>query len=169
MTLIRRDADGAHLVADDPWRFVEDEAALPASGDVVVTLERWRTEGPTLRRRAGRTGLRLPGQADPDVVAGELEGISLVAVDFPKFTDGRGYSLARVLRERHRFAGELRAVGQVLRDQLFYLARCGFDAFELAAGKDVDDALAAFGDFSVTYQPAADGAAPIWRRRAGSA
>jgi uncharacterized protein (DUF934 family) len=168
MTLIRRDADGARVVTDDPWTAVEDGATVPEGGDVIVSLERWREEAEALRGRTGRVGVRVPGDADPDALAPLVDGVPLVAVDFPKFTDGRGYSVARVLRDRHGYAGELRAVGQVLRDQLFYLARCGFDAFELAEGKDVDDALAAFGDFSVTYQPAADDAQPIWRRRAAT-
>ncbi|HJL16220.1 MAG TPA: DUF934 domain-containing protein [Sandaracinaceae bacterium LLY-WYZ-13_1] len=169
MTLIRRDEAGARVVPDDPWTALEDEAAAPAEGDVTVSLARFERELDDLRARPGRTGVRVPGDADPDAIGPLLAEAPLVTVDFPKFTDGRGYSVARVLRERHGFAGELRAVGHVLRDQLFYMARCGFDTFELTEGKDVDDALAAFEDFSLSYQPAADGTAPIWRRRAAEA
>jgi len=165
MTLIERDARGARVVVGDPWAAVEDGAPVPDGGDVTVSIERWRGEAEALRARSGRVGVRVPGDADPDEIGPLLEGVSLVTVAFPKFTDGRGYTVARVLRERHGYAGGLRAVGHVLRDQLFYLARCGFDAFELAEGKDAGDALAAFGDFSVTYQPAADVPEPIWRRR----
>jgi uncharacterized protein (DUF934 family) len=89
----------------------------------------------------------------------------MVAVHFPKFNDGRGYSSARLLRERLGFAGELRAVGDVLRDQLFLLARCGFDSFALRADQDPASALSAFKDFSVRYQAATDEVLPLFRRR----
>ena len=93
-----------------------------------------------------------------------LDEVTLLAVEFPKFTDGRGYSIARILRDRYGYTGELRAVGDVLHDQLLFMARCGFDAFELKAGKDIDGALAAFDAFSVYYQGAADEPEPLWRR-----
>ena len=133
---------------------------------MLVSLARWQSETEALRARGAPVGVAVPGETDAEAV--DLEGAVLIAVEFPKFTDGRGYSFARVLRSRVGYVGELRAVGQVLRDQLFYMARCGFDSFELVDGKDVDDALAAFRDFSVTYQPASDDDAPIWRRRAES-
>lgn len=164
MTLLRRDEGGAS-VAPDTWRALDDDAPAPDEGDVLVALARWQAEASTLRERSGRVGVRVPNETDPDALGPLLDGVALVAVEFPKYTDGRGYSIARVLRERHAFAGELRAVGNVLRDQLFYMARCGFDSFDLTDGKDVDDAIAGFRDFSVTYQPAADGGEPIWRRR----
>jgi uncharacterized protein (DUF934 family) len=107
----------------------------------------------------------VPGETRAEELARDLEGVALVRVVLPKFTDGRAYTLARLLRSRLAFAGELRVTGDVLRDQLFYLARCGFDAFELPEGADVSDALRAFADFTVTYQPAADHDEPIWRRR----
>lgn len=165
MTLIRRDAEGARVVHDDPWVFIADDAALPPDGDVIVSLARWRAEGEALRVRGGRVGLRVRGDTDPAELAAELGGVALVEVELPKFTDGRLYSLARLVRDRHGYTGELRVTGDVLRDQLFYLARCGFTTFRLAPGRDVADALRAFEDFSVTYQPAADHAEPIWRRR----
>ena len=93
-----------------------------------------------------------------------FERIALVAIRFPAFTDGRGYSTARLLRQRHGWTGELRAVGDVLRDQMFYLARCGFDTFDLKDGESVAEALAGFGDFSEAYQSAAD-RGPLFRRR----
>ncbi len=162
MTLIRRDADGARVV-DDAWRALGDEEAIPAEGDLVVSLDRWRRDRDALRGR--RVGLSVPGDTAPEELASDLEGLSLIVVHIPKFSDGRAYTLARLLRGRFGYEGELRAAGNVLRDQLFYLARCGFTSFELAPGRDVSDALAAFADFSVTYQPAADHDQPIWRRR----
>lgn len=164
MTLIRRDARGARVVDDDPWLTVADDAELPPDGDLLVSLARLRRDRDRLRGRA--LGVRVPGDTPPEELARDLDGVALVVVDLPKFTDGRAYTLARLLRGRFGYEGELRATGDVLRDQLFYLARCGFTSFELAPGRDVADALRAFEDFGVTYQPAADHDEPIWRRRA---
>ena len=94
--------------------------------------------------------LRLEPADDPASVS--LEGVARVEVNFPKFGDGRGYSIARLLRERHGYRGELRAVGQVARDNLHFLERCGFDAFLLRDGEDPHEALRGFEDFSVSYQ-----------------
>jgi len=102
---------------------------------------------------------------DPLTLDGKLVGVTLIAIDFAKFSDGRGLSSAALLRKRIGYTGELRAVGDVARDQLFQMARCGFDAFELRDGQDVDDALKAFCDYGEVYQDAADGRAPIFRRR----
>jgi len=89
-------------------------------------------------------------------------------VRFPKYADGRGYSIGRLLRERHGYRGELRAVGEVARDHLQLLAQCGFDAFELRAGEDVEEALGAFEDLSESYQATAAQPLPLFRRRAGA-
>jgi uncharacterized protein (DUF934 family) len=141
------------LVAD-AWREAT-EGPLP-EGDVIVPLARFAVERDALLARDGRLGVRLGPDDDPAGLAGDLARLDLIALSFPKFTDGRAYSQARLLRERLGFAGELRAVGDVLRDQLLLMARCGFDAFELRADKDPDDALGAFADYSVAYQaPAA--------------
>jgi uncharacterized protein (DUF934 family) len=105
-----------------------------------------------------------PGD-DPALVAVSLGRARVVAVRFPKFGDGRGFSLARLLRERYGYKGELRAIGAVGRDHLYYMAQCGFDAFELRAGEDPDEALAAFGDFSDAYQSTTAQPLPLFRRR----
>lgn len=105
-----------------------------------------------------------PGD-DPGALAGSLERLTVVAVNFPKFGDGRGYSIARLLRERYGYRGELRAVGQVARDNLYFMAQCGFDAFELRAGEDPKEALAAFNDFSEVYQASVARPQPLFRRR----
>ena len=104
---------------------------------------------------------------DPARLAGSLAGIGVIAVNFPKFGDGRGYSIARLLRERHGYRGELRAVGEVGRDHLYFMAQCGFDAFELRAGENAEEALAAFRDFSEGYQATAAQPQPLFRRRLG--
>ncbi|MFZ1860513.1 MAG: DUF934 domain-containing protein, partial [Candidatus Competibacter sp.] len=109
-------------------------------------------------------GVRLPNTADVTELAEDLPKLAVVALEFPKFSDGRAYSQARLLRERFGYRGEIRAVGDVLRDQLFFMARSGFDAFELREDRSLEEALAAFGDFSESYQPAADQPQPLYRR-----
>ncbi|MGH6886929.1 MAG: DUF934 domain-containing protein [Geminicoccales bacterium] len=102
---------------------------------------------------------------DPGTLAQALGRIKAIAVRFPAFGDGRGYSIARLLRERYGYRGELRAIGQVARDNLHFMAQCGFDAFELRAGEDAQAALAAFNDFSETYQATVARTQPLFRRR----
>ena len=110
--------------------------------------------------------LRLEPADDPAAVAGRLAGAARVEVNFPKFGYGRGFSIARLLRSRYGYRGELRAVGEVTRDHLYYMEKCGFNAFELRAGEDAAEALAAFDDFSESYQAKAARPVPLFRRRA---
>ena len=110
--------------------------------------------------------LRLEPQDDPAAVAARLPNVSLVEINFPKFGDGRGFSVARLLRDRHGYKGELRAVGQVARDHLHYMEQCGFVAFLLREGEDVEEALAAFDDFTEHYQGTVAQPLPLFRRRA---
>lgn len=112
--------------------------------------------------------LRLEPHEDPAALAGRLASAARVEVHFPKFTDGRGYSIARLLRERFGYRGELRAVGDVQRDQLFYLSRVGFDAFLLRDGEHAADALAALQDFSEAYQASVEQPQPLFRRRSAA-
>ena len=109
--------------------------------------------------------VRLEPADDPAAVAGQLAGATRVEVNFPKFGDGRGFSIGRLLRERFGYKGELRAVGQITRDHLFFLESCGFDAFELREGEDAAEAIAAFDDFSESYQATATRPVPLFRRR----
>ena len=157
-------------LALDNWQRLEAPAAgaphsIPQTGDVIVPLALWQGQREALLVREGRLGVWLGGEDDPDDIAGDLEHFELVAVHFQSFTDGRGYSIARLLRERYGWRGELRAIGDVQRDQLFYLARCGFDAFHLREGDNVEAALAAFNDFSEAYQGCVDQPLPLFRRR----
>jgi uncharacterized protein (DUF934 family) len=167
MKIIRRDlaAGGEGEVVDDDWRTVADDEVMPPSGDVIVGLSRFDEAVAGGRRRVG---IRIAGDTEIDAFAPHLSSIALLAIEIPKLSDGRAYSLARLLRDRHGYRGELRAVGHVFREQLLYLARCGFDAFVLAPGKDLEDALSAFGELPVRYQPGADDEPPIWKRRAGT-
>jgi uncharacterized protein (DUF934 family) len=152
------------VVESDGWQLIADDAPLPESGDVIVGLARLAADAGPLSARKGRLGVRVDPEDELSEAAKVLPKVALVAVNFPKFGDGRGYSKARLLRERFGFKGELRAVGEVLADQLQYMLRCGFDAFELAPGKDVAAALHAMRDFSVTYQAATDDPRPLYRR-----
>jgi uncharacterized protein (DUF934 family) len=110
--------------------------------------------------------IRLEPSDDPVSVAEDLGRAARVEVNFPKFGDGRGYSIARLLRERYGYRGELRAVGHITRDLLFFLESCGFDAFELREGENPHEALAAFEDFSESYQASVTRPVPLFRRRA---
>jgi uncharacterized protein (DUF934 family) len=138
---------------------------FPAAADLIVPLELWRLRRDDLLGREGRTGVWLASGEEPEALADDLDRLALVAVHFPKFSDGRGFSTARLLRARYGFKGELRAVGDVLRDQLQFLARCGFDAFALRDDQDAEAALAAFDDFSEAYQGSVDQPLPLFRRR----
>ena len=150
-------------IVEDPWRHLADDAELPV-GPVIVSLARWQRERAALLARGEPVGVRLPNTANVADLAADLPALALVALEFPKFADGRAHSQARLLRERYGYRGELRAVGDVLRDQLFFMARNGFDAFELRADRRLEDALEAFGEFSDSYQPAADQPLPLYRR-----
>jgi uncharacterized protein (DUF934 family) len=151
-------------ITDDDFVHVPDGAELPDGGKPIVTLARYAASREALLGRYPSLGVRIASDKLPRDIP-EPNRLALIAVEFPRFTDGRGYSIARQLRDRHGFTGELRAVGWVLRDQLYYLERCGFDAFELKPGKPLESALEAFGEFSATYQAATDDPRPIYRRR----
>ena len=151
-------------IVEDRWRHVADDAELP-DGPAIVSLARWSRERALLLERGEPIGVRLPNTTNVANLAADLPVLEVIALEFPKFADGRAYSQARLLRERYSYRGEIRAVGDVLRDQLLFMARSGFDAFELRADRDPDDALEAFGEFSESYQPAADQPLPLFRRR----
>ena len=145
---------GAPL-ADDFLR-LDDAAPLPESGAVLVSASRWREEGEALRGSALTLGLAL-GSADPvESIADSLPRLALVRLDFPKFGDGRAFSQARLLRDRFGFKGEIRAGGQVLRDQYLFMIRCGIDSVETPADKPIAGYRAALAEFSVWYQKAGD-------------
>jgi len=155
-------------LATDTWSLLNAGATLadlPEAGDAIVPLPLWLAQRDALTLRAGRVGVWLDGHDDPAALAADLGSLPLVAVNFPKFSDGRGFSTAALLRERYGFKGELRAIGDVLRDQLFFLRRCGFDAFALRDDQDAEAAAAAFDDFTEAYQASVDEPLPLFRRR----
>lgn len=155
-------------VVPDPYVSVEAEAPLP-DGAIIVPLARLLAEGEALARRNSPLGVLVPNAADVNVLAPHLSHLSLVVLDFPKFRDGRAYSQARLLRERLGYAGELRAHGNVLRDQLILMVRCGFDAFEIAKDADIAAFSKALASYSLFYQPTGDGRATVTALRAGRA
>ena len=142
------------VITDDRWTLVREAAALtdlPDGVPVIVPLELWIERRAALIAR-GDVGVWLAPADDPGALAGDIERLPVIAVDFPQFTDGRGYSHARLVRERYRYEGELRAIGDVQRDQLYYLSQCGFDAFAIRDDKDAQDALAGLDVFTDGYQ-----------------
>jgi uncharacterized protein (DUF934 family) len=158
-------ASPAGRVEPDPWRFLSaDEAAAPGAGPIVVPLAAWVANREAWLRR-GEVGVRLDPADDPSALVEDIASIPLVAIHYPKFTDGRGHSSAAILRSRLGFTGELRAIGDVGRDQLFQLRRCGFDAFSVAPHRDPEAALPGLGDFSLRYQASADDPQPLFRKR----
>lgn len=151
-------------VAENTFVFIEDDAAIPASGDVIVTVDRWLKEEAHLSQHSGQVGVQINGQHDPRELGETLLERPLIALDFPQFRDGRNYTHARILREQLGFKGALRARGDVQRDQLYFMWRCGINEMELNANEDPEAARRAFGEFSVTYQPATDEPNPLFRR-----
>ena len=148
MPLVKHDS-----LVDDPWVTVAAEDALPLTGHIIVDLDRWQRDRETLITRNAWLGIRLKSDQPASLIAADLAHFALVALEFPAFKDGRAFSTARLLRERHGFDGELRAVGQVLRDQLVFMRRCGFDAFEIAGEGALEGWLKAAAEVSVRYQP----------------
>lgn len=152
-------------IVEDAWVNISDEQELPKSGDIIVSLERWFSDIDALKTRGGRLGLRLKNDQSPAQVAEDLKAFYLIALNFPKYTDGRAYSAARLLVDRYGFPGEVRATGEVLIDQFGMMQRCGFNAFELADNVDVEAWQKASESISEHYQSAADGVSAIWAKR----
>ena len=159
----------AGKVVDDPYLRILDDAAIPTDGAVLVPAARLLADAVDLAQRSGTTGVLWPNDRSVSDLAPHLDRLALVALVFPNFKDGRAYSQARILRERHHFRGELRATGQVLRDQFLFLHRVGFNAFEVTKPADVVAFMEAMRRYSVFYQPAGDGQVPAFRRRLGAA
>jgi len=151
MPLIRRG-----LPVADAFIELAADQAIPETGAVILSLERFLAERARLSVRAAPVGVRLKNTEAVGAIAAELCHLALVILEFPKFQDGRAMSQARLLRERHRFAGEIRAVGNVLYDQLAFMHRCGFDSFEIADETQARRFAEAIAAISLVYQPAAD-------------
>ena len=158
MALIKQRA-----IVKNSWRNLLDEPDQNADEPVFIDHSRFASEAQYWRDRSGRWGVLIANDMDPSALKDALPYVASIAINFPKYTDGRGYTLARCLRQAG-YTGELRAVGDVLHDQLSFMERCGFDAFELKAGKNAEQALDAFGELGRPYQEAADSQTAQWRR-----
>ena len=152
-------------VEDDRWETLPAEATTIPQGPVIVPLSLWKAHRDELLARRQPVGVWLKPDDEPGELAGDVQVIPLIAVQFPKFTDGRGYSTASLLRRRYGYTGELRAFGDVGRDQLFYLKRVGFDSFALAPHRDPVAALDSFNDFTLKHQGSIDDPIPLFRKR----
>ncbi|MEJ2681896.1 MAG: DUF934 domain-containing protein [Gammaproteobacteria bacterium] len=158
-------------VVSDCWTpYTSDAlpAALSPEDHVLVSVSDWPALRSTLIASSAQIGVCAANTTEPEILENDLSRLNLIAIDFPIFTDGRGYSLARQWREAG-FRGELRAIGDILPDQIFYLARCGFDTFALKDGQSPEIALAALHTFSTSYQAAADTPLPLYRRESHTA
>lgn len=155
-------------VVAETWHLLPLDATLDGisnSDDLIVPLALWLESSHALQARDGGLGVWLQSHEQIEDIADDLGQFQVIALDFPAFTDGRHFSTARLLRERYNYTGEVRAIGDVLRDQIFFMHRCGFDAFAVRADRDPQDALKGLSDFSVTYQAAVDEPQPLFRRR----
>lgn len=151
-------------IVEDNWLHLDDEAGLVA-GNITVSLARWQEQHESLEHHEGGLGLRLSGDDPLEEIVPDLARFSLIVLLFPVFTDGRCYSYAKLLRERYGFKGEIRAQGDVLQDQLFYMSQCGINSFELANPNRLTNALSAFDDFTESYQATVLRPEPLYRRR----
>ncbi|MBL8226804.1 MAG: DUF934 domain-containing protein [Chromatiales bacterium] len=153
------------LLAADPFVDASALEAVPATGAVIVSLARWQADREALLARGTLVGVRLKSDQHPGVLAADLPRLAVIALEFPKFRDGRAYTYARLLRERYGYAGELRAVGDVLQEQLNYMRRCGFDSFDLASPDPERAWSAVVGDHTVFYQGTGAGPVRAWDLR----
>ncbi|MBS0528223.1 MAG: DUF934 domain-containing protein [Proteobacteria bacterium] len=152
------------ITADEFVR-VADDAAIPAEGNVLIPLARFLEHAEALLHRAGKVGVVVPNNRDLDDLEPYFEKLALIALVFPSFRDGRAYSQARLLRERYGYDGELRATGQVLRDQFVFMTRAGFDAFEVKKDSDAHAFAETIARYTVFYQPTGDGRPIALRQR----
>lgn len=153
-------------VEDDRWQTLALDATEIPAGPVIVPLALWKARREELLARRDPVGVWLEPDGEPRDIASDLEHLHIIAVRFPKWGDGRGYSTATLLRSRYGYRGELRAFGDLGRDHVFALARVGFDSMQLGERHDPHAALAAFNDFSLRYQGAVDDPLPLFRKRA---
>jgi uncharacterized protein (DUF934 family) len=152
-------------ITTDLFVHVADGAELPGDGAVLVTAARFLEDPEAMLKRAGKTGVIWPNNRAVDDLVPYLDRLAAVALVFPTFRDGRAYSQARLLRERHGYDGELRATGQVLRDQFVFMSRAGFDAFEVKKDADAEAFAGTMKRYSVFYQPTGDGRVTALNRR----
>ena len=152
-------------VATDIFVHVADDAELPSDGAVLISAARFLENPEAISRRLGKTGVIWPNNRDVDDLVPHLDRLAVVALVFPTFRDGRAYSQARLLRERYNHRGELRATGQILRDQFVFMLRAGFDSFDVKKQADAEAFMQTAKRYSVFYQPTGDGRITALHRR----
>jgi uncharacterized protein (DUF934 family) len=152
-------------ISGDAFAHIADDAEIPSGGAVLISAARFLADADALSRRLGKTGVIWPNNRDVDDLVPYLNRLAVVALVFPTFRDGRAYSQARLLRERHSYRGELRATGQILRDQFVFMLRAGFDAFEVKKDSDAEAFANTVKRYSVFYQPTGDGRVTALHRR----
>ncbi len=152
MALIK---DGTEV--SDSFSNASELDSIPETGAVIVSLEQWREHRDALSNRVDDIGVVLKSDQHPESIADDITHFAVIALDFPAYGDGRAYSYARILRDRYSFDKELRAVGDVLLEQLHYMHRVGFNAFEIVGDNDLEDWKVAAADYTVWYQPTNDG------------
>jgi uncharacterized protein (DUF934 family) len=152
-------------ITTDPFVQIVDDAELPGDGAILIPAARFLEDPEAVLKRAGKVGVIWPNNRDLDDLVPYLDRLAAVALVFPSFRDGRAYSQARLLRERHGYDGEMRATGQVLRDQFVFMSRAGFDAFEVKKDADADAFAETVKRYSVFYQPTGDGRVTALNRR----
>lgn len=173
--IIHKPMNGQAQIVDNQFTVIEPgtadaPVAIPQEGKVLVHLSAWEANKAALtaRAQAGELGVYLNPEDNPELLQGDVNVLKLIAFNFPVFKFGQGYSGAYLLRARYGFQGDIRAFGDIWRDQFFYLARCGFTQFDIKEGKSLEDALNAFADFTIPYQTSADGSLPVFNRRAAA-
>lgn len=163
MALLERRNGGAAVI-DDRFTRVDDEASLP-TGPVIVSLSRFQAERDALLARDGDCGVWLDSDEPPTAIAEDLGHLAVVACNFPAFNDGRGFSYARLLRERYGYEGEVRAIGEVMLEQAPFMVRSGFSVFEIQDLSDIAEFKAVVEEVRTVYQPTGDGRATALQRR----
>lgn len=153
-------------IEESLWQHLQDEDAIPDNTQVTVSASRWMDSRASLLplARAQQLGIRLNGDSPLESLADDLALFSLVVVCFPVLADGRGFSVARLIREAYHYEGELRAYGGFLPDQMAFMKRCGIDSFEFTSPRDLEAALNLFNEFTVTYQSGVDDPRPLYLR-----
>jgi uncharacterized protein (DUF934 family) len=157
------------VLVKETWHLLPADTTLEGLSncdDLIVPLNLWLEHAHALKARDGGLGVWLDSNEEAEAIADDLEHFQVIALNFPVFSDGRSYSNARLLRDRYGYKGEVRAIGDVLRDQLFLMKRCGFDAYAIREDRNAEEALESLKDFSEVYQAATDQPQPLFRRRA---
>lgn len=154
-----------NCVVEDNWTVLAEDADRLPKGDLLLSYSQWQTFADQIDSHDGDIGVIIEGNSDIEEIIEPLLDLPVIAINFPIFADGRGFSTARLIRERYNYLGEIRAIGGFIRDQLYLLKRCGFNAFQFTEENELSDAAESLKDFSENYQVSVDQENPLFRRR----